>query len=155
MDPSCYTPPGLIAYLMNLGFMSRDCAQTMASPASFEAVAVGAYLTLFALTCTLETPFYLVALHGSKNSKFKKFLAIVLCNLATHPAVCFLIPYLVSLFHGSYASSLVVGEVFAPLLEGYLLYQIWRVRFARAMTWSIVANLFSWWVGVYFLPYLF
>jgi hypothetical protein len=87
-----------------------------------------------------------------------------LANLLTHPVVFFVIPALFS----RYLTGLLVAEVFAPVVEG--VYCAWVVsdkgadkgkgkddnltekqgwRQARAFVIAVLANLFSWQVGVF------
>jgi hypothetical protein len=81
----------------------------------------------------------------------RKLLAILGCNLATHPIVFFLIPRLVDHFNGRFVDSLVIAEVFAPVVEALLLWKLLRLSAGRATLTSMAANLCSWSVGVYLI----
>ncbi len=146
MNIFCYTPPGLAIDLISQSLSSAECREVLGQLSEVPEVSLLIYLKYFFLTCLLESPFYWMAV----RSGTRRFLsAVVLCNLATHPIVCFGIPFLMSLVHGNYGQGLAVGEVFAPVVEALLLIGVWKVPQARAWTLSILANLFSWWVGIY------
>lgn len=155
MTASCYAPPALLTYFLNLAGSDPNCTSILQAPAEITHIPLALYLTVFLLTCFLESPFYWAVLAKKASPTGSRISAIFLCNLATHPAVCFLIPYLVFLGHGTYAASNAIGEIFAPAVEAFLLIRFWKVFWRPAVAFSIAANLFSWWAGVYFLPAIF
>ena len=70
---------------------------------------------------------------------------ILFANLATHPAVWFIIPE----FPCSYRTQIVISELWAPLIEGAVYTLAFRgVSAKRAFAVSILANGFSFGVGV-------
>jgi hypothetical protein len=108
------------------------------------------YLELFATTCALEAVIYWPAFAwlqpASKWSTRTK--AILGVNLATHPAVVFLLPLLAARLEISYACYLASAEIFATVIEALLLRWVFRFSMQTAFIVSIVANLFSWWIGL-------
>ena len=144
MNVFCYTPPGLILDLFSAA--NSECRAVLGQASDLPDVNLLVYLKYFFLTCLLESPFYFVAV----KYQFRQFLsAVILCNLATHPMVCFGIPWIISLVHGTYENGLFVGEIFAPVVEALLLIWVWKVPKTRAWVLSVLANLFSWWAGIY------
>jgi hypothetical protein len=111
------------------------------------------YLALFLITCLLEAPVYWVGLHR-QLSVAKTFWVIVLVNLATHPAVTWLFPRFFLQINSTNRDYLMVSEVSAILVEAFLLMIIFNVSKRRAMVVSFLANLFSWWSGLYVAYYL-
>src|SRR5205085_98388 len=104
------------------------CWRALSEPELSPVVPFFAWLMVFGLTCLLEAPFYLTALRGTGHGWGKRLIALLLPNLATHPLVYFVIPWVVSRFEGPHIVTLTVGEIFAPLAEAALLARIWKVR---------------------------
>jgi hypothetical protein len=128
--------------------------QILNSAAEVPRVSFSIYLLVFLLTCLLESPFYFFLLKSYKPFYRQPLLALFIANLSTHPMVCFGIPALVAHYGGSYGVSNSIGEVFAPTLEALLLWRVWKVPAAQAIAGAIVANVFSWWVGVYLVSFV-
>lgn len=140
MNPFCYTPGALVGFTL---FGQVQCYDIFMTTVGVPQVSALLYLKVFILTCLLEFPFYFVCLGR------RAFIATLILNLATHPMVSFGIPYLMR--GEDYYLCLWVGEVFAPALEGFLLGYVWKVKWTRAVSIAILANLVSWWVGVYLI----
>ncbi len=153
MSIFCFSPPGLIIDLLMPLNSSIECQEILNLVSEIPEFSFRVYFKYFFYTCLLESSFYFAAVTSSSKSNrplWQRYLStVILCNLATHPIVCFGIPWLVSLFQGTYRESLSIGESFAPLIEGLLLVYVWRVPRTPAWILSILANLFSWWVGIY------
>ena len=115
----------------------------------------GYYLSVLALTCLLETPFYLMAFGATAAGTFKgwtrRLSAITFANVCTHPLIYFVLPAVVAGLGGRYLQTLSLAEVFAPMVEASLLIVIWKVPRLRAIGFTFTANLFSWWVGIYWV----
>lgn len=106
-----------------------------------------AYLFVFLKTCFCESLFYFICF---RRLSFEKRLAALLGgNIMTHPFVFFVIP----LFFKTYLASALCGEAFAAFSEMALAFFILRgfpIRHALAgAVWILIANLFSWEVGMY------
>ena len=119
MSSFCYTPPALLLSWIN---SNSPCDHILGQASEFYWTGILVYLKYFLLTCALESPFYFFAIKSRKNSDHKAQLkgyvsSVFLCNFATHPIVCFLIPWLLSLVGGTYGQSLTIGEIFAPVVE--------------------------------------
>jgi hypothetical protein len=146
MNPVCYTPWTLGKFFLFAQGLPVDCVGALQSPAYFPATSVQHYLLLLGWTCFLELPFYLLALRS------KKFVwPLLACNVLTHPCVYFLFPALAGKVGANYGQTLFASELFAIVAEALLLAWVWKVSPSRALVCSVLANLFSWWVGVFIL----
>jgi len=76
---------------------------------------------------------------------------LLTANLATHPLVYFGWPWLGSFLSWHYAALLVISEIFAPAVETVVLSKIWATPVRQTAIWVVLANLFSWWVGLLLL----
>ncbi len=114
----------------------------------------GPYLLLFALTNLLEFPIYAIALR-SLHLPYKKILqTVLLINTLTHPAVCFVFPFLAHTFHWTYSTEIIASETFAPLIESMALLLLFQeMTVGKAVAAGISANLFSWVFGGYILQF--
>jgi len=147
MSAECYTPLALMRYYVNPEALAPGCWLALREPQSAPDLDVGTWVFVFALTCALEAPFYLLATRGLAWKK--RIVALLACNLATHPLVCFGIPRAVAQAGGDVARMLTIGEIMAPLVEALLLWLAFRTRPLTAFVLMIAGNLFSWWVGLY------
>lgn len=106
------------------------------------------YLFVFLKTCFLEFPFYWFAL------KSKRFLMILsylfIANFLTHPIVFFAFPSAFNL----YLPSLLCSELYAAAAEMIFIGWVCRSKTkpwtsVQSGFWILIANLFSWQVGVF------
>jgi hypothetical protein len=49
----------------------------------------------------------------------------------------------------NYFTTLSISETFAPVIEAVALHKIWKIPLNQSFLWMILANLFSWWLGIY------
>jgi hypothetical protein len=156
MGPECYTPVALAQYfLIQPGIAWQGCSEILSS--RFEELPrleLLSYLKVLATTCALELPIYLLILVNRSALMLKVVLAAILVNIASHPLVYFGFPWLSIQLGLSYAPMLASAEVFAPALEIVLLLFCFQFSKTRASVGAVAANLFSWWVGVYFVTEL-
>lgn len=139
-DFNCAYPISVFSY-----WTQHSCAQIFETTA-FTFPRLSEYFFLFFMTYLFETPVYWLLLR--KQFSFKKILRIsLILNLATHPAVIYGIPRIVTFFGGHEGHCTLIAEAFAPLVEATLLTLIWQVRPMRAVLSSVSANLFSWLFG--------
>ena len=149
MNAECISPASLVHFLLSRSTLDPECVWTLLMRPRSLPVGVTRYLCTFFLTCLLETPFYWLALKSWNVGRVKKVGFIVLVNLATHPFIYFGVPAITFRLGGKVYQSLLLSELFAPLVEGIIL---WRVRKGPAwvsLGYAIAANLFSWWVGIF------
>lgn len=99
------------------------------------------YLGIFLKTCVLEAPFYAMAF--ATRPMRRVLVALVLMNLATHPIVFFVIPR----FFDTYLHAALFSEAFAPLVE--MAIAVGLLRKLSPAPWILLANLFSWQIGMY------
>lgn len=104
------------------------------------------YLKQFALTNVLEAPFYLWLLRAWPARRGMKLM--ILANLATHPLIYFLFPFLCHHMELHYATYLTISENFAIFAEIAIAYRFGRQSFLKTAIAIALANIFSWWVGV-------
>ena len=149
----CETPLQIAQYLSSSPALTPQCTLSLLSVAETGDVGVADYAILFSLTIALEAAFYFGAL--AKASWSSRFKALVLCNLATHPAVVFIVPRIFASLQRSRADELIAAEFFAPFIEALLLVAIWKTPPFRAALFMVIGNLFSWWVGLEILSRLY
>jgi hypothetical protein len=145
----CYAPPDVVRFILAPDRLDPVCRGILSRPQTTTQVSALYYLGVFLLTCVLEAPFYLWALKGSAWDAKSRWLAVVWLNLATHPAVYFVFPWLSARRGGCYAQTVAAGEVFAWLVEAALLGAVCKLSKARSAAFSLAANLCSWWIGLY------
>jgi hypothetical protein len=141
---NCLGPITVFRFLFHAR-VSMQCYAEMAQVDSAPTFEFASYLKSFILTLALEAPFYRWCL--SQRSKKSVFGALVICNLATHPLVCFGFPALATVLHTPTYISLFISEIFAPVVEALLLILLMHVGPVRAFVLMFAANLFSWWAG--------
>lgn len=153
----CVTPLGITRYLINSPVLTDACWNLLSEPQWADQIILSEWIAVFLLTCLFEAPFLWLALaHRTARSWRERAIsflsASVLTNLATHPAVYFAIPFATHALQSSHATTILVGESFAPLAEALLLWRFWKLRPGLAFSRITVGNLFSWWIGAYVGP---
>jgi hypothetical protein len=107
---------------------------------------IGAWARAFALTCVIEVPVVVWATRDAEPSALRRVVIAVVGQLATHPLVWFVFPYLPGITGWT---SFVASELYATVLEAILYAVAWpRVGTARAFGISAVANAASLAVGL-------
>lgn len=150
MNPTCLAPISVFSYVFGLN-MPFECAFGLSSLDLAPTIDPGFYVLVFLLTCLLEAPTYFALFVHSKKKLKSMLSAVFSLNLATHPIVVFVIPIWFEYLHKDYGTTLFFSEIFAIAVEAYLLIYIWKISKAKSFFASIIANLFSWWLGVYLL----
>jgi hypothetical protein len=98
----------------------------------------GAWLVAFLLTFAVEAPIVLVLTRGSETSAARRAALVLFAQLATHPLVWFVFPYIVGLRGGT---ATLLSELWAWLAEAvFYTLTIRRVTFLRALAVSALAN---------------
>ena len=147
---SCYSPRGLVEYLLAPKALSAECIHLMNTVSTDVSLPdMSHYFFILCLTALLEFPFYFVLL-ADKHKHFRNIaLTTLLCNLATHPIVYLIVPYLGKHYGISYGNMLGIAEVFAPLTEILLMTMVFKNK--KKSTWALIilGNIFSWGVGIY------
>jgi hypothetical protein len=103
------------------------------------------------MTCLLEAPAYLAFGLWAKQKVPRLLIQIVILNLATHPIVFWLVPWLFEKAHQTTGVYLLLGELFAFGVEALILRKWARYPWSLSIVTSVAANLTSWWVGVVFV----
>ncbi len=147
MNAPCNTPLDLFYTYFIPEKVSERCSYLGLLPVTPTAFHAAIYLGAFGLTLLLEFPFYFFAL--GKMPFRRKLMVLLLANLATHPAIYFLFPWLGSLLNVNYQNYLLFAEVFVPLVEAFLIIKFWKVPIVKGLFWMLLANLASWWIGAY------
>ncbi len=145
---NCYAPQILVDWFLRPEILSELCELQLSSPVQPTPWDAGGYLRAFALTCLLESVFYVWALRGRVPLR-KMAAPIAIANLATHPFIYFGLPWILAQFQVPAIAFITSAETFAPLLEAILLWRVWKVPARMAFPAMIFGNLFSWWVGVW------
>lgn len=159
LDPSCYSPLGVARYWVWPSSLPSMCQESLNTVSSFVAPKVGHYVFVLLLTSLLEVPFYYATFTWGGRRKLTEakqtrsstawLSSALLCNLSSHPVVYFVFPIFAAYLRIKYIHMLVAAEISAPLLEALLLIAVWKVPVRRAVLGMWVANLSSWWIGVY------
>jgi hypothetical protein len=98
----------------------------------------GAWLRAFLVTVAVETPIVVGATRASETGVARRFGLAVFAQLATHPLVWFVFPYIAGL-RGS--TALLLSELWAWLAEAVFYALALRgVTFTRAIAVSALAN---------------
>jgi hypothetical protein len=106
----------------------------------------GAWLAAFLLTVAVEAPIVLVFTRGAEPRGVRLFVLVVFAQLATHPLVWFVFPYIAGL-RGS--TSTLLSELWAWLAEAVFYALALRgLTFTRALAVSAIANGASLLVGI-------
>ncbi len=142
---SCLTPFGLALFLA--GRASEGCSGVLSVLVTSTEATPVMYLQYFLSTFALELPVYSLFL---QSKGIKKVLAYTfVLNLLTHPIIFFAFPFLLEKMSATYGIYLLCAEVFAPLVEGIVLSRLAQISLRKSLAIAVVANLFSWWAGVY------
>jgi hypothetical protein len=155
MLEQCYTPLGLLKYWLGIQSLPLQCLEVLGSPhPPIETYDPVLWLKIFALTCALEAPFYVLG--AFRNMSWRnRILGLIGLNLCTHPLVFYGFPTIAAHLGISYAGTLTISEAFAPLCEALVVALLLthglkhKFSFARSLSVALSANLFSWWVGIY------
>ena len=147
MEQICQSPLTLFFSLIHPESVTEHCELILKLPVEQTPFNLKTYLIAFGQTCALELPFYFRTLKGFSIAQ--RFKILVLANLATHPAIYFLFPFIFASVQLSYLSYMAAAEFFAPAVETLLLVYCWKVPAKRAILGIILANLFSWGVGAW------
>lgn len=140
----CLMPWSIFAHY----FYDLPCDIYYLAPAFDGNISLQEYLPYFLKTVALELPIYLLILLKLKNWK-QIFQINLLLNIATHPAVFFVISFICSNLNYSYLTYLITAETFAPVTEFLILIYFFKIPAKGAWVAAIAANLFSWSIGVW------
>lgn len=152
-EPGCFTPIAEVTYWLRPSTLSAACADVLGAPQAIGPCGALRYLGFFLLTCVLEFPIY-VWFSCPGNPWTSRFRRVGLVNLATHPVVFFVAPSFGAAAGYTVAFTLACSEFFAFAVEAMLLKFRYRESWKRSFFASALANLFSWWVGLYFASWL-
>lgn len=133
--------------------MSAACRMLLDDSPIPQTMSLDLYVQIFLLTCLLELPIYWRFTRRQLGA-FNVFRMLLTLNLATHPAVTWLFPWIFSKTDLMVRDYLLVSELFAIVVETIIITSIYKVRLPKAFVVSLFANLFSWWVGLYVAPAL-
>jgi hypothetical protein len=98
----------------------------------------GAWLVAFLVTVAVEVPIVLALTRQSETRVAQRLALIVFAQLATHPLVWFVFPYIVGIRGGT---ATLLSEAWAWLAEAAIYGLVFRgVTFTRALALSAVAN---------------
>lgn len=141
----CLTPVSLIS---NAFHADPQCVELYQTAMATDAGGFAEYLPVFLLTCGLEFPIYFFFTYRESSVR-RVILISILLNLITHPIVYLGMPILFEKWNFNYLQYLVIAEIFAPLVEAICLRKIFHTSWKTSVWAAIMANLFSWTIGVY------
>ncbi len=146
---SCLDPITLVKVLSYSPDVSEKCEFILNSVTQLTQTNFSQYIFVFLSTCLLELLFYFWVL--KKYSYLSRLLGLGIANLATHPIVYFLLPWLFSKQAIEWKYYLLTAEIFAPIAEAIILSVFFKIGWGRSILLMLAANLFSWGLGVYLL----
>jgi hypothetical protein len=107
---------------------------------------IGAWARAFALTCAIEVPLVVALTQDAGVSRVRRAMVATIGQLATHPLVWFVFPYLAGM---TGRASFTASELYATGVEAILYATAWpRIGVARALGVSAIANAASLAVGL-------
>lgn len=142
----CITPWNLLWNFFN----AHQCSEIYELSTLNEPFTFIEYLPFFLKTFVLELPIYFLFFRTLKNIPALLKMNSVL-NLATHPAVFFVIPIILTELNATYLHYLLVAEIFAPVIEALILHKFYKLGLGRSFAAAVCANLFSWSLGIYWI----
>ncbi|MCB0406398.1 MAG: hypothetical protein KDD51_16570 [Bdellovibrionales bacterium] len=145
----CNLPHSLILYLFSANNVPHECHEYLASTSldGVYGVTGKTYFVFFLLTATLEAPVYWYFVKDSLRT-VSKFTAVVLVlNLCTHPLAILGFPQFFALAGFTKLAALWATELFAPTVEGLVLWQVLDLPPKTSFLAALAANLFSWELG--------
>jgi len=144
----CFSPWALVQWELSSHYLKDSCTLALDLPAISQMISLPVYLKLFATTCLLEAPYYYFGAPTS-ITRNKRLVQIILLNLATHPIVTWLFPWVLAKWGSTYGTSIVIEENFAWITEGLILIGFYRYSWRRGFSLSFFANMTSWWLGLF------
>jgi hypothetical protein len=146
LSAECLAPDTVFDFFANRS-VELDCKIMLSSVESGSAMALNEYLRVFGWTCGLEAVVYLPLLLLKKNGFGRSLLVVIAANIATHPLITYVFPIVFESIGLGVASSVVMKELFAPLVETLVLRRFTNLTWLESATVSFGANFFSWWAG--------
>lgn len=145
----CYTPFTILLAWVHSDSVRTQCLAALENESVRYDGTFSKYLSIFALTCLIEFPFYWMA--GKRaGRKIKDILAqTIILNLATHPLVLWVFPLWGEIYGLNMLQTTTFSELFALIVEALLMFYLFRFSWRIAFTTSLLANLASWWLGAY------
>lgn len=143
----CVTPLSLITNLLHT---NPECLSIYHAALPTDGASVFKYSQVFGMTYVLELPIYFLFLHH-RYQPSKILLINFILNIATHPIVYLGMPAFFVKWDMDYLPYLLIAEFFAPATEALLLKKLFHSSWRLALWAAILANLFSWTVGAYWI----
>ncbi len=137
---TCYYPWKLFSY---------ECGLVLGMDITRNQTTFLYYLGFFLLTCLLESGFYFISGKIQKLQNLKIIEQILVLNIATHPIVFFVFPYVLEKAGANIFTYIWIAEYFAFAVEAIILKFRYRYSWKLAIQTSGLANLFSWTAGVW------
>jgi hypothetical protein len=149
----CYTPLVVIKAAFASNQLDALCLASLKNIVTRNQISLGSYLLIFAATILLESPIYFLAGKYCGQTIRRICGQILLLNLATHPIVTWIIPPLAEGWRLDGLTTVLISEIFAPIVEAILLRKVYKYTRPIAILAAILANLCSWWLGLYLLKF--
>lgn len=145
----CNLPHSLLLYLFSTKNVPPECLRylTTSSLDGVYGVSATTYVLFFLLTVALEAPIYWYFLRDRITPASRWVAALFCINLCTHPLAILGFPQFFALAGDTKLTALVATEVFAPVVEGLVLWKLLNIPPRVAFVASVAANLFSWEMG--------
>lgn len=136
----CYYPWTIFSY---------ECGLVLGTEVGQNQTSFLFYVGLFLLTCFLESIFYFISAKKYKLTNAKIVEQILVLNLATHPIVFFVFPYVLEKAGSDIFTYIWTAELFAFAIEAILLKFRYRYSWKMSFLTSGLANLASWSAGIW------
>lgn len=147
---TCYSPFILLQSFIYPLKTEASCVILLSEPGKIPNLGLWDYLPYLGLTCLMEAPTYWL---GKKKSLSypKVAFQILFLNAFSHPWVTWFFPWLGLVLGWPLQKILAVSEIFAFSSEALLLLLVYKYTPERAFLVAFVANLSSWWFGLYLI----
>jgi hypothetical protein len=146
---NCFYPLNVFSYFFLSEPTASVCYGDYQQITHQTSVTFMVYSIYFLLTLLFETPWYLIFGWIGQQKLLATIKQILTLNLATHPIIFWVIPYIFNYLNLSALSYIVIAEAFAFMIEMFILKFVFNVVWFRSFVTSLCANVFSWLVGVW------
>ncbi len=138
---ACLAPLAIAQHLLRIDL---SCDDTLALPVLWQAPLFSDYLQGLFVTFLVEAPFFLLTVRMFNVGWRRGLVALVICNLATHPVIHFVLLPVAASQQWSVLKFVLAAELFAALGESLIVQRVYQRRSLALGALVVLANLISW-----------